>query len=195
MGAAKHSPRHWGSGYLHFPSIWQTVEEFPTNFIPSWQRKIIDAPNPVPPSIFSNQPFHNLPGCPQFISTHAQKKSTVKLASTLLKLTFTDWLGARPFSVRPTPSSFIPNQSVAILALVTNYGVVAAGCVDCFAVSGVFRGWTLYGCNHNTRKPPTKLSLYLQNVKSLMDKVVVGFDYAERSSKIPFSLCNLHTSE
>lgn len=28
-------PKHFGSVYLHFPSIWQTVDVFPSNVIPS----------------------------------------------------------------------------------------------------------------------------------------------------------------
>ena len=68
----KNVPKHWGSGYLHFPSLWHTVEVLPTKVIPSWQRKIIEAPRPVPLSMFSSHPFQRRPGWPQLISTHAQ---------------------------------------------------------------------------------------------------------------------------
>lgn len=72
---SKNLPKHFGSGYLHFPSIWHTVEELPSKVIPSWHLNMILAPRPVPPSIFSNQPFQSLPGWPQLISTHARNKN------------------------------------------------------------------------------------------------------------------------
>lgn len=126
----------------------------------------MEAPSPVPPSIFSNHPFHNRPGCPQFISTHAQRKPTVKLASAAYfyygKLTFADRLSASPFLIGSTSPGFIPNKHVAVFALVADDGVISASCVDRFSMSGVLWGWTLNSCNHNTRKPPTQLSLYLQ---------------------------------
>lgn len=51
------------------PSIWQTVLVCPSIRIPSWQRNMMEAPRPVPASMFSSQPFHSRPGWPQFIST------------------------------------------------------------------------------------------------------------------------------
>lgn len=61
-------PRHCGRGYLHLPSIWQTVELLPSRSISGWHRNMMLAPNPVPASMFSNQPLKRLPGCPQLIS-------------------------------------------------------------------------------------------------------------------------------
>lgn len=50
-------PRHFGSGYRQEPSIWHTVEEFPSNTIPSLHLNMIDAPSMVPPSMPSNHPL------------------------------------------------------------------------------------------------------------------------------------------
>lgn len=61
-------PKHFGNGYRHFPSFWHTVDVLPCSSIPSWHLNMIEAPKPVPTSIFSNQPFQRRPGCPQLIS-------------------------------------------------------------------------------------------------------------------------------
>lgn len=71
-------PRHFGRGYLHLPSIWHTVDVLPSRSMPSWQRKIIDAPRPVPASIFSSHPFQRRPGCPQLISGYMNKNTIYK---------------------------------------------------------------------------------------------------------------------
>lgn len=89
-------------------------------------------------------------------------RETRKRCLLLPKLTFADWLCARPLFVSPTSPGLITNKHVTVFALVTNNRVVSAGCVDRFPMSGVFWWWTLNSCNHNTRKPPTQLSSYLQ---------------------------------
>lgn len=62
-----------GLGYRHLPSTWQTDEELPSRRMPSLQRKMTDAPRPVPPSKFSSHPLYSGPGSPQLISTPARQ--------------------------------------------------------------------------------------------------------------------------
>lgn len=72
-----YSPRQRGSGYRQCPSIWHTVDVLPFSFMPSWHRKIILAPRPVPASIFSSQPLFRGPGWPQLIS-NPERTQTIR---------------------------------------------------------------------------------------------------------------------
>lgn len=65
----------WGAGYRQWPSIWHTDDELPSSRVPSLQRKMADAPSPVPPSKFSSHPLYSGPGSPQLISTRAATRS------------------------------------------------------------------------------------------------------------------------
>lgn len=51
-----HIPMQSGGGYRQVPSLWHTELEFPNMSMLLWQRNMMDAPKPVPDSMFSIQP-------------------------------------------------------------------------------------------------------------------------------------------
>ena len=62
-------------------------------------------------------------------------------------LTFAGGLGPRPQFVPLAPPDGVPDQHVAVVALVGDEGVVGHRVVDGAAVEGVLRSLALDGCN------------------------------------------------
>ena len=70
--------------------------------------------------------------------------------------TFANGLSAGPLAVGAASAGALAHEGVAVLALVADHRVVAAGGVDGLAMARVLRGAALNRCNHIRRTPQTK---------------------------------------